>query len=792
LDDPQPKQQRSVNAASQPSHKRKETPQCNTLGNLQFSLILIDFADAKRPRVVSNPSNTQRKPSPPPQNGSHTPSDENNAVATPQPIPTRPGLSRSGSSEKTATLNLTPTKGSASPGTSRRNSWLSSISSKFSGTHPAHAANSTNTSANASQSGASPVEPPVQRPPGPSAPKNAVLPHGVKEEGDAPYVPAPPRTGPSFLQSALRRLSSSGGQLSGISKGQHGLCERRILNVDRHRERCPVTGLDQSKLRRVAFCVDVEIASGPRYIDSSESDEADEKKKEKKKRAKEKSEGDALKHPTQVKEEKEELEASKPNGELPDKFRGETEKSVPEPPTTATENGSKKKEKKKRSEEERKARKEKKRRLAEANGTIPVELVRDPSDSSLASIPHPAASKTHTSPTTDPVRIYRRCCQLRETPILKRIVEQLAQSVTAATIPGLVNKLDLSGYWLQLPDLVTLGDYLAVVPVKELVMENCGLTDEGVRVILAGLLAAKLPCHGRKTSDHKKDGGFKQGGIVERLVLKNNTKIGKDGWRHISLFINLCRSLKSLDLSRVPFPQSVTTPTASGNLKRVDTNSSVATIEISCLLSKAISERLAGSELELLNLGHCGLNTEQLGSLVDGIIKSGLQRLGLAGNGITPAGMDHIARWIKHGNCEGLDLGGNDLRDSLEKIANALDEDNKIFALSLADCNLNPESLWPIFPALAKLKDFKFIDLSQNHDLFESSPSALSLLRRYDYCFFFFFFCYTSFLLTQIYFALCSEISNPRWPCPCTGFFTIFTSAVNKCQGRIKKDLSGD
>jgi len=206
-------------------------------------------------------------------------------------------------------------------------------------------------------------------------------------------------------------------------------------------------GLDQSKLRRVAFCVDVEIASGPRYIDSSESDEADEKKKEKKKRAKEKSEGDALKNPTQVKEEKEQVESSKPNGELPDKFRGETsEKSVPEPPTTATENGNKKKEKKKRSEEERKARKEKKRRLAEANGTIPVELERDPSDSSLASIPHPAAPKTHTSPTTDPVRIYRRCCQLRETPILKRIVEQLAQSVTTATIPGLVNRLDLSGY----------------------------------------------------------------------------------------------------------------------------------------------------------------------------------------------------------------------------------------------------------------------------------------------------------------------------------------------------------
>ena len=34
-------------------------------------------------------------------------------------------------------------------------------------------------------------------------------------------------------------------------------------------------------------------------------------------------------------------------------------------------------------------------------------------------------------------------------------------------------------------------------------------------------------------------------------------------------------------------------------------------------------------------------------------------------------------------------------------------------------------------PALAKLKNFRFIDLSQNHGLFEAEPSALSLLRRY-------------------------------------------------------------
>ncbi|APA16155.1 hypothetical protein SS1G_10314 [Sclerotinia sclerotiorum 1980 UF-70] len=694
--------------------------------------------DVKRPRMVPDASGSQGKSSPPPPNSSTPPKNENEQhVATPsQPIPTRPGVSRNVSSERIVTANGTPPKASTSPNMSRRNSWLSSISSKFTGSQ---SANHTSVSPGASAA-ALPTEPLIHRPAGPSAPKNAVLVHGVKEDGDAPYVPAPPRNGPSFLQSALRRLSNSGGQLSGSAKGHSGLCERKVLNVDHHRERCPIFGLEQSKLRRVAFCVDVEIASGPRYTDEEESDEIENKNKERMKQSQEKGEGAALKNPNNSKTDTEQEDVPKTNvgksGEKPsESAQPEGSKNVSEtressPP--AEKDNTKKKEKKKRSEEERKARKEKKRRLAEANGTIPVELKIDESDSSLSTTPISATPKTHASPTTDPARIYRRCCQLRETPILKRIVEQLTASVATATLPGLVGKLDLSGYWLQLPDLVTLGDYLAVVPVKELIMENCGLTDEGVRVILAGLLAAKLPIYGRK-SRARKESQSPQGGIIERLVLKNNNKIGKDGWRHISLFINMCRSLKTLDLSRIPFPQGVTTPpvSGSGHLKKTHSNTSSTSNTISCLFSKAIGDRLAGSEFELLNLGHCGLNSEQLDELVNGIIKSGLRRLGLAGNGITSVGIEHVARWIRCGNCEGLDLGGNDLKNSLETIANALDENNKIYALSLADCNLNPDSLWHLFPALAKLKNFKFIDLSQNHDLFESNPSALSLLRRY-------------------------------------------------------------
>ncbi len=586
-------------------------------------------------------------------------------------------------------------------------------------------------------------------PTGPNAPKNAILQHVVKANGDLPYIPAPPKTGPSFLQNALRRLSSSGGQLQSPAKAvQSGLCERKILNVDRNRERCHIPDLDQSKLRRVAFCVDVEIASGPRYLD----EESEERKKttSDKRRMSEKNEGDAFKHHDGATKDKEPETTPKPKAdELPSPAIVAAAATVAAPPNEkpgatievedvacVEKDKAKKKEKKKRSEEERKARKEKKRRLAEANGTVPVEMVKNVSETSGETSPTGTGTpKTQASPTTDPVRIYRRCCQLRETPILKKITEQLAASQIGTPTPGVVNRLDLTGYWLQLPDLVTLGDYLAVVPVKELLMENCGLTDEGIRVILCGLLAAKSPGW---EANHKigKSGVVPQGGFVQRVDFKNNAKIGTEGWRYISTFIAMCRTLKSLDLSKVPFPQPVPEPPshAHGHLARTVTSSSVT--ELATVFSKAIGERLAGNEFELLNVSECSLTTDQIGSLVDGILKSGLRRLGIAGNNLTQEGMHHVAHYLHGGICEGLDLGGNDLTDQMSIIADALDENNPIFALSLADCNLTPDSLWTLFPALAKLKTFRFIDLSQNHHLFDHRPSALALFRRYVYCLF--------------------------------------------------------
>ncbi|KAI7525428.1 hypothetical protein KC316_g18447, partial [Hortaea werneckii] len=566
--------------------------------------------------------------------------------STPTPPPSTNGTPRLGQSKRPNILSRSSSTGKKE-GEGRRSSWLNNLSSKFSSNQNVHAAN---------QTGAGTPERPTSSPGQPRSQQNGNItsPPGTNgsaagsplpahqeetEEQPAPYVPSKPKENTSFFSNLTRRLSSASSQNvpKAQNQGNGGLCQRRVLNVDPNRERCLVPEMDPSKLRKVSFCVDVEIASGPKYI-GEEPEESGDKKQKKKKDAKlkERAEGEALKKPQSLTEEKDtegevkldtkgskeaakakamDIPATEENNGQSLMQHGEAEAGAsPSLGTSPDGEGgmTRKKEKKKKSEEERKDRKEKRRRKAEESGTIPVELQLGDDDAQASagssdSVPiansdgqesagadcqpplgssfqSPAHVPANTSapqqtnkppvkqdrPTTDPVRIYRRCCQLRETPILKRITEQLTSpSVCAPGQPGVVASLDLTGSRLQLADVVTLGDWLAVVPVKNLRCEDADLNDEGVRCILAGLLAAKRPEPTRKKNvrpRHRELGASRstqlektkeRSGVVEKLTFKNNPRITRLGWKHISLFIYLCRSLKAIDLSMNFFPETL-------------------------------------------------------------------------------------------------------------------------------------------------------------------------------------------------------------------------------------------
>ena len=563
----------------------------------------------------------------------------------------------------------------------------------------------------------------------------------------------------SFFSSLTRRLSGS--QTSGVprNQGKGGLCERRVLNIDPNRERFRMPEMDPSQLRKVFFSVDVEIAGLPKYSDDEEDDRPASRIGLK---MKEKAEGEALKHPEALLAEQSAVEPPVekalpiPGNEL---SNGVPDENL-QPKTGVDDDGtSRKKEKKKRSEEERKERKEKRRQRAEESGCIPVEVPMDidtdqsastPPSDEMPSLPTDGAGSIaqatpkQAGPTKNPARIYRRCCQLRETPILKRITEQLMNPKRLHQEPGVVELLDLTGSRLQPTDFVTLGDWLAVVPVKHLRLEDADMNDEGVRCVLSGLLATKVlgpPGTRSKTPRHREGIPWRpmqeRAGMVEKITFKNNPRITRQGWKHMMLFIYLCRSVKTMDVSMNQFPSTLppsaqATPTKPPQKVPPSTDSDLDAAEA---LYKCLSERLEGSRLEELIMSECGLSATQVERVVEGCIASGVSRIGLAGNNLDDECLRHVIRYLQSGVCQAIDLGSNDLRGKLGMLAEAIvagdGQQAQFWGISLADCNLDSESLQGLFATLITLADFRFIDLSHNRDLCGTDNGLISLLRRY-------------------------------------------------------------
>ncbi|POS86183.1 hypothetical protein EPUL_004046, partial [Erysiphe pulchra] len=590
----------------------------------------------------------------------------------------------------------------------KRNSWLSNLSSLSSKLTPTSLhLQSSNSTINTFLSTGN-IESPTSL--SHNCFKYAILPQAQKPVGDEPYIPALPRTShPSFLQNAFRRLSSSSNL---ISKGQvkvypiDGICERKILNVNKDRKRFEIEGLIPAKLRRVAFCVDIQVMEALKYQEVGKQEEVSVKEKRSIVLELNENENEVIKIP---------------------KEKTPTDKTIPGSEShVATCNCSKKKEKKKRNEKERKAKKEKKKKLAEAHGKVPLEVTINHSVASLRTSASSFRQEKYT--TLDPLRIYKRCCLLRETSVLKRIAEQLADSSNYSRSSGVVNRLDLTGHYLEMSDTITLSDFLALVPVNDLVMENCGLTDECIRIILAGLLSTRHPDFDCNYSNTRKTSGTSQGGFVTRVVLKNNPRLGRDGWQYICTFIAMCRSLKSMDLSQIKLPQ-----VSHDSIKPTPTETcqGLEITEVSRMLESALSSRQESCEFKLLNMADCGLSSDQIRDLVNGFIKSGLCRLGIAENNIQPEGLQHIGYYLRNSHCEVLDLSGNDLRDQIGIIANSLTQKNSLHSLSLAKSNLSPDSLSSLFPVLVNIKNFKSINLSYNPELFSKERSVIPLFRRY-------------------------------------------------------------
>ena len=666
----------------------------------------------------------------------------------------------------------------------RRSSWFSSLGSKLSGSDKT--ARNSSVSSQSSKTKSPQPSPAVEK----SNPFETQKFPAIEAGADEKPVHVGPRRPsvlvaagtetkldqPGFLTSALRRLSSSNTAQLGKAAGTGAVCPRRTLNIDNNRQRTRIPDFDQNKLRRVAFKVDVEIAGIAAQADEVAEDPkkialndlaaaygrpaAATSKDSKMAKYKDRSEGAALKKTTsreakedqvtvpkvtspteEQEEEKQELKKEQVEKDIKQEVRelkqddqkeNVDDKDKPSEPTTT-----RKKEKKKRSEAERKERKEKKRKQAVANGLIPLEITIDDEDSDSSNGTPPGANTPRKGqPTTDPLRIYKRCCQLRETQALNSVKDQISRpSATLAETPGTVAVVDLSGAEMTLADVQTLGDWLAVVPVRKLVLDGCGLSDEAVRIILSGLSGCKSQDQIRANRKLPRRGSGKQAleemGIIERLSMKNNSAISAIGWKHIALFIHLCRSLRAIDLTCIPFPTKDLSRTSTTTSTNMSTSQELPSkpLDLNTLFARALADRF-GTRLEELILSGCGLSSNTISEIVDSAIACRIKRLGLAANNMNEEAIRHVVRYVTSGICEGLDMGANDLNGMGHLLTEVLNEQNPMFAMSLADCNLSVQDLRSILQHLSLLRNFKFLDLSRNHELFESPEDVISLLRR--------------------------------------------------------------
>ncbi|CAI7628494.1 unnamed protein product [Penicillium glandicola] len=635
----------------------------------------------------------------------------------------------------------------------RRNSWISSLSSKFS---------SGSTPPSQPSLKASPASPKTTSPLDTHNPFGAAYSPKDKEEerkdDSNPFTASSPK-GPSFIHNALRKFSSNSGGLPKLNPNG-SICPRRVMNIDQNRHRCKIADLNQAKLNRVAFCVDVEIAGISHRDDDEEAPPTNQlrqplpesnshKSKKADLKSKEQDEAGALKHPQTTLAEKENASVAPTSVPAPAIGDAKVQSSSPLANTTtgkpSTDPGpsgegadpTRKQDRKKRSEAERKERKERKRRQAVANGSVPLQL--DPENDeeySRGPAPPPGVprSKTQSHPTTDPVRIYRRCCQLRETPVLKRVVDEISKpSSTLAESPGTVAALDLSNFPMTSQDLTTFSDWLAVVPVRKLILENCALTNASVRAILSALLSTKTVEQMRyrrrrsRRPESPDSNDHERYGVVEKLSLKDNPKIAREGWRHISLFIHLSKSLKAIDLSGIPFPQGQVAIDGS----EVTGQPQLPMADVSIIFASALAERFAGDHLEELLMSECYPSVDAVKQICQATTKMGLRRLGFANNGLTREGLEHVAEYLKAGQCEGLDLGGNAIKDHLDLVTDAIEPETPLYALSLADCSLNSSVIFPLLQSLAQIHNLRFIDFSHNRELFSSQGNTLGAFRRF-------------------------------------------------------------
>lgn len=282
--------------------------------------------------------------------------------------------------------------------------------------------------------------------------------------------------------------------------------------------------------------------------------------------------------------------------------------------------------------------------------------------------------------------IYTRCCHLREILPIPATLKQVKGHKAPMDMIRLMNPKP------TLIEILSFSDFLNIVPIQMVVLDNCSLSDEMLEILFSSIRNAPA---------------------LFKLSLRNVVMEG-EGWKYFCSFLCENQSLMTLDLS-------IQTDAKRCKLKP-GANRSIVDWK---LFTRALVAR--GSIQELI-LNGCMVPEAELDNMImEACLKT--RKLGLALNGLQCEDMNVLCKWISlpSTTCEGLDLGGNDLGNCIGRITEFVSKAKDLMFLSLNSTSLRDcDEAEALLDGLCKLANLRYLDLSSNADLFPGFTKSLA------------------------------------------------------------------
>ncbi|KAI9249774.1 hypothetical protein BDA99DRAFT_523622 [Phascolomyces articulosus] len=288
-----------------------------------------------------------------------------------------------------------------------------------------------------------------------------------------------------------------------------------------------------------------------------------------------------------------------------------------------------------------------------------------------------------------PLELYEIACRNKEELPFPGFVMNLSQC-------ALLTKIDLSNQPIQRRVIEPMTDVLGLgFDLQELILKNCDLEDDALKVLLHTLLLNDTLRH---------------------LNLADNKKLKTTGFKYIAIYVKGSRKLERLDLS--------------------NTNPDKKAIQyLAQALTASSFTAKSFPSLQQLLLDGCLLKLSFLEILASGVRKSpNLRYLSLIGNKISNQGAIWLGVMLRDYDnpeyikgLEYLNLNNNDIRQGVQYIAQALRRNQSLTELHLHDCKLDSKACAFIGEALKYNQALLKLDISANSLVHPTAEGILAI-----------------------------------------------------------------